>query len=435
MTITRSGWTTIMVDSCTPLIATASALYATGSATAVHNGSHLVFSAAREVDGAGFVAQVAAGIDNSFEFNIAKVDSRSPDGVLVTVLETIDNVQYVIGGGRLQFGPKQRINFRSTGNNVSLLFTGPFNMVELAQVCTKYPKSVQHTYLVDVCDEDKDRYRFGFNGQEKVNEIAGVGNHNTAEFWEYDTRLGRRWNLDPKPNESISSYAAFQNNPIRLYDINGDTVNVSSSITGNIVLKSGYDAWATSNEGKAFLKDYEIGGKYEHVSLNFEASNTGNNTHTQIIQGDGKSFDVETNMIIKNSDKLVDGKIPGAYLKYTINIQSSISGRQFEYQNLPNKEYFENITYLNAETFLHESQHVRISMESLVKKTPQPSEYIHHEMMKDKSSKYYRERENFFKWGTSFFYQMRNSKDAKLNDFRMGGYYEDKKPIRVIQVK
>jgi hypothetical protein len=52
---------------------------------------------------------------------------------------------------------------------------------------------------VDVCDEDKDRYRFGFNGQEKVNEIAGVGNHNTAEFWEYDTRLGRRWNLDPKP--------------------------------------------------------------------------------------------------------------------------------------------------------------------------------------------------------------------------------------------
>ncbi len=30
-----------------------------------------------------------------------------------------------------------------------------------------------------ICME-KDNYRFGFNGQEKVNEIAGIGNHNTA---------------------------------------------------------------------------------------------------------------------------------------------------------------------------------------------------------------------------------------------------------------
>jgi hypothetical protein len=37
-------------------------------------------------------------------------------------------------------------------------------------------------------------YRYGFNGQEKSDEIAGEGNHNTAEFWEYDTRTGRRWN-------------------------------------------------------------------------------------------------------------------------------------------------------------------------------------------------------------------------------------------------
>lgn len=40
-------------------------------------------------------------------------------------------------------------------------------------------------------------YPFGFNGQEKVNEIADVGNHTTALHWEYDTRLGRRWNLEP----------------------------------------------------------------------------------------------------------------------------------------------------------------------------------------------------------------------------------------------
>ena len=65
--------------------------------------------------------------------------------------------------------------------------------------------------------------RFGFNGQEKVDEISGSGNHNTALFWEYDTRLGRRWNLDPKPNPSISNYACFGNNPIINIDILGDT--------------------------------------------------------------------------------------------------------------------------------------------------------------------------------------------------------------------
>ncbi|MBK6987043.1 MAG: hypothetical protein IPH33_01695 [Bacteroidetes bacterium] len=58
-----------------------------------------------------------------------------------------------------------------------------------------------------------ENYRFGFNGQERDNEIAGVGNINTAEFWEYDTRIARRWNLDPIVQESSSNYATFFNNP------------------------------------------------------------------------------------------------------------------------------------------------------------------------------------------------------------------------------
>jgi len=68
-------------------------------------------------------------------------------------------------------------------------------------------------------------YRFGFNGQEMDNEITGqAGTHTTAMFWEYDSRLGRRWNLDPKPQTSISYYACFANNPIAFSDINGDKI-------------------------------------------------------------------------------------------------------------------------------------------------------------------------------------------------------------------
>ncbi|MDP3930554.1 MAG: RHS repeat-associated core domain-containing protein, partial [Bacteroidota bacterium] len=67
-------------------------------------------------------------------------------------------------------------------------------------------------------------YRFGFNGQEKDDEVSGVGNTMTAEFWEYDGRLGRRWNVDPKPiSSSISPYATFNNNPILFIDRGGDT--------------------------------------------------------------------------------------------------------------------------------------------------------------------------------------------------------------------
>ena len=55
---------------------------------------------------------------------------------------------------------------------------------------------------------DSTRYRYGFNGQEKDNEVYGEGNSYTAEFWEYDPRLGRRWNCDPVSNPRRPATAA-----------------------------------------------------------------------------------------------------------------------------------------------------------------------------------------------------------------------------------
>lgn len=66
-------------------------------------------------------------------------------------------------------------------------------------------------------------YRYGFNGQEKDDDISGSGNHNTALYWEYDTRTGRRWNLDPKPMKGVSEYACFVNGPVKYNDPKGDT--------------------------------------------------------------------------------------------------------------------------------------------------------------------------------------------------------------------
>lgn len=76
--------------------------------------------------------------------------------------------------------------------------------------------------------------RFGFNGMEREDEIAGLGNSYTAKFWQYDSRTARRWNLDPRPNPSISSYGTFALNPVMFTDVMGDTTVLFNSETGEL---------------------------------------------------------------------------------------------------------------------------------------------------------------------------------------------------------
>ena len=64
-------------------------------------------------------------------------------------------------------------------------------------------------------------YRYFFNGQEADNEVLGEGMSLSAEFWQYDTRLGRRWNVDPVFKEYESPYACFAGNPVWFADYRG----------------------------------------------------------------------------------------------------------------------------------------------------------------------------------------------------------------------
>lgn len=65
-------------------------------------------------------------------------------------------------------------------------------------------------------------YRYSINGQEKTPEIAP--NTTSALFWEYDSRIGRRWNVDPKSNVSISPFNCFASNPLYNLDKLGDSI-------------------------------------------------------------------------------------------------------------------------------------------------------------------------------------------------------------------
>ncbi|MGQ2985549.1 MAG: hypothetical protein ACT6R1_18865 [Flavobacterium sp.] len=62
----------------------------------------------------------------------------------------------------------------------------------------------------------------------KDDEVYGVeGTSYTAEYWQYDSRLGRRWNVDPVVKPWESPYACFKNNPIWHIDVNGDDAEVA----------------------------------------------------------------------------------------------------------------------------------------------------------------------------------------------------------------
>lgn len=133
-------------------------------------------------------------------------------------------------------------------------------------------------------------YRFGFNGQERSDDIKGVGKHNTALFWEYDTRLGKRLNIDPKPNASFSNYAVFNNSPILFTDLLGDTAwDVKNRWDNNFIRQYRNTLSTTINkfreEGKTFTcedlgldvlmtfsKENNLPFKWETGDKNFDAS-------------------------------------------------------------------------------------------------------------------------------------------------------------------
>lgn len=118
-------------------------------------------------------------------------------------------------------------------------------------------------------------YRYGFNGQEKTPEI--FEGSTTAEYWEYDSRIGKRWNLESLTAKypSLSPYVVLRNNPISVIDPDGmDVIFVNGYRFGEVndakyrkeylekTLKKTY--WNRVN--RSFTKDVEryFNDKAEH---------------------------------------------------------------------------------------------------------------------------------------------------------------------------
>ncbi|HRP90825.1 MAG TPA: hypothetical protein PKX92_12405 [Edaphocola sp.] len=245
MTISRSNWTTEMADTCKPLATLASTgIFSAGSSIST-SGSSIVLHAEEYDSWIQLTTEVEAGIDNRFSFDVPVLEGAAESGMQVMIIETRDNTPYVIGGGYLMpGGRKQTISFNASGNTVNLLFNGPFSTAEIEQICTHYTKTTQQSYLVEVCDDAKDKYRFGWQGKfEKINEISGSGNHIDWGGYGYDSRLARRWSPDKLQAKYSwqSPYSALGNNPILNQEIDGkDYAVFVDHKTKTVIVKATY---------------------------------------------------------------------------------------------------------------------------------------------------------------------------------------------------
>jgi RHS repeat-associated protein len=85
-------------------------------------------------------------------------------------------------------------------------------------------REIPFSHLKVVHNVGVKHYRYGFQGQEKDDEVKGKGNSYTSYFRQNDPRLGRWLSVDPKTNELPweSPYLSMGNNPISYIDPMGD---------------------------------------------------------------------------------------------------------------------------------------------------------------------------------------------------------------------
>lgn len=120
-----------------------------------------------------------------------------------------------------------------------------------------------------------DGYRFGFNGQGKDDEVSEAGNSYTAEYWQYDARLGRRWNVDPVVKKWENPYTCFLNNPVYIVDNKGDNSapvkDANGNSTGQINARFVFINNGVANEND--VADY-VSYFMDNLNSNFNGSRT-----------------------------------------------------------------------------------------------------------------------------------------------------------------
>lgn len=205
-------------------------------------------------------------------------------------------------------------------------------------------------------------------------------------FWEYDTRTGRRWNQDPKPNPSISNYATFANNPIVYRDILGDSIKANfvkigkqesysdKSLKTFLNTKEGYDylskfaAKGQTLYGVTFKEE----GEYSSKGIDIEYSNF-SFTEKDVLSG--AVYDKPRGEVFQRTES---GRLK-IDVKLNFFLDKEMMTNQFEedyddalkngnIKKIDNILLFQRIQTIVHETFIHVDYNVKNRLGILYKK-------------------------------------------------------------------
>jgi RHS repeat-associated protein len=241
--------------------------------------------------------------------------------------------------------------------------------------------------------------RYFYQGSEMDKEVKGDGNSYTTTFRQLDPRLGRWMSLDPKVTAWESPYVSMGNNPITQNDILGDTVRQTDSFKKDKHLQKSYNKWAKTEMGKNFLKDYGIGGKFEHVSIVFDNTLNSNS----FASGTTGAYSVN-NKTHEPTPLDGDSKAPGSYLAKSGNKDNYLRFVLNFKKNSSLLEYSELEEVSMGAIILHETQHVEIGHKAILNNKKIPTSREQHGIMRNSEQKYYWDRVSFWWVYTSVWY-------------------------------
>ncbi len=164
--------------------------------------------------------------------------SSTPIPIKVSVK---DNYGYVVASGNYTTAGTYNLSFTpaSAGANYTL----EFHMTKASAFCffrvDDVLVSFDDTTTVTVCKEVEDGYRYGFQNQERDDEIKGRGNSVNYQYRMHDPRLGRFFAVDPLYAKYPwnSSYAFSENIVINAIELEGlEAVLIGNRMAGREII-------------------------------------------------------------------------------------------------------------------------------------------------------------------------------------------------------
>jgi RHS repeat-associated protein len=182
--------------------------------------------------------------------------------------------------------------------------------------------------------------KFKYNGIELNADLEL--NQYDAHYRNLDPQIGRSWQLDNKPDFTLSLYSAMNNSPVSLSDPLGDTVHVDKTITENRPLNNAFNAFANTKQGNKFLSNYaakgqSIGGSTFNKDGKYSKKGVDLNYNSQSFEK-SKGGETSTAIDIFGRAQINVSINSGIYEKTTLGL---------------NTEIFDKVGTLFHESFIH----------------------------------------------------------------------------------